>query len=95
MKLNRLGIFGIISLLSYTVLGVVFSLAALILQAISARQVNLHALGIWAVVYLCAMLLGPIGTAWLQKFVFGLFERLSTFSAVLGWLLLTGKFQEG
>ena len=45
---------------------------------------------------LIAMVAGPIGTAFLSKAVFGLFERLSTFSAVvfnavLGLYLYKGK----
>lgn len=52
----------------------------------------------WAMVCLGAMVLGPIGTGFLQKAVFGIFERLSTFSAVifnavLGVYLLAGKFE--
>ena len=43
------------------------------------------------------MLIGPMGTSLLPKAVFGLFERFSTFSAVvfnmvLGIYLLKGKF---
>ena len=42
------------------------------------------------------MIAGPLGTALLPKAVFGLFERFSTFSAVvfnavLGVYLLTGR----
>lgn len=80
-----------------TALVVVFSLAALILVAIGARKENLKSLSIWAIVALVAMLMGPIGTGLMPKAVFGLFERLSTFSAVvfnavLGVYLLRGKF---
>ena len=44
-----------------------------------------------------AMMIGPIGTAFLPKSVFGLFERFSTFSAVvfnavLGSYLMKGNF---
>lgn len=43
------------------------------------------------------MMIGPIGTALLPKVVFGLFERFSTFSAVvfnavLGIYLMKGRF---
>lgn len=43
------------------------------------------------------MLIGPMGTAFLPKAVFGLFERFSTFSAVvfngvLGIYLMMGRF---
>jgi len=78
-----------------TVLVVVLSLAALIMLAISARYEGVKSLGIWAAICLGAMLLGPIGTAFMPKSVFGIFERFSTFSAVvfnavLGWYLFTG-----
>lgn len=69
--------------LAVTVLVVVFSLVALILVAIGARKEQMKALSIWAVVCLAAMLIGPTGTALLPKAVFGLFERFSTFSAVV------------
>lgn len=57
----------------------------------------MNSLRIWAIVCLVAMVLGPIGTALLPKAVFGLFERLSTFSAVvfnavLGIYLIKGRF---
>lgn len=78
-----------------TVLVVVLSLAALIMLAISARYEGVKSLGIWAAICLGAMLLGPIGTAFMPKSVFGIFERFSTFSAVvfnavLGWYLFKG-----
>ena len=62
-RLRKLGILGIISLLSYT-----------------------------------AMLIGSIGTSLLPGAVFGLFERFSTFSAVvfngvLGIYLMKGSFE--
>lgn len=80
-----------------TALVVVFSLAALILIAISAKKVGHRTLGMWAGVCLAAMLIGPIGTGLLPPSVFGLFERFSTFSAVifnavLGMYLFKGKF---
>ena len=83
-----------------TILVVVLSLAALIMISVSAKYEELKSLGIWAIACLCAMLLGPIGTGFLPKAVFGIFERLSTFSAVvfnavLGVYLLTGKFDRG
>lgn len=81
-----------------TVLVVVLSLVALILLAISARHEGLKSLGIWALICLLAMLLGPLGTAFMPKSVFGIFERISTFSAVvfnavLGWYLFKDKFE--
>ena len=83
-----------------TILVVVLSLAALIMISVSAKYEGLKSLGIWAIVCLGAMVLGPIGTGLLPKAVFGIFERLSTFSAVifnavLGVYLLTGKFDRG
>ena len=66
-----------------TVLVVVFSLASLVLVAIGARKEEMKSLGIWAIVCLVAMLIGPLGTSLLPKAVFGLFERFSTFSAVV------------
>lgn len=80
-----------------TVLVVVFSLASLALVAIGARKEEMKSLGIWAIVCLVAMLIGPLGTSLLPKAVFGLFERFSTFSAVvfnaiLGIYLMKGRF---
>lgn len=81
-----------------TVLVVVFSLVSLVVIAIGARKEQIKSLGIWAIVCLVAMLIGPIGTALLPKAVFGLFERFSTFSAVvfnavLGVYLMKGYFR--
>ncbi|ORX84288.1 hypothetical protein BCR32DRAFT_291435 [Anaeromyces robustus] len=81
-----------------TILVVLFSLAALILIAIGTRKLkSLKSLSIWAIVCLVAMLIGPIGTGLLPKSVFGIFERFSTFSAVifntvLGVYLMKGNF---
>ena len=47
------------------------------------RMEQIKSLSIWAIVCLVAMLIGPMGTALLPKAVFGLFERFSTFSAVV------------
>lgn len=85
--------------LGVTVLVVVFSIAALVLIAIGARKTKYKSLGIWAILCLAAMLIGPLGTALLPKSVFGLFERFSTFSAVvfnavLGMYLFLGKFEK-
>lgn len=80
-----------------TVLVVVFSLAALVLILLGAKKAGQKSLGIWAGICLAAMLIGPIGTGLLPKSVFGLFERFSTFSAVvfnavLGMYLFLGGF---
>lgn len=82
-----------------TVLVVVFSIAAFVLIALGAGKAKQKSLGIWAVVCLAAMFAGPLGTALLPKSVFGLFERFSTFSAVvfnavLGMYLFLGKFEK-
>lgn len=79
-----------------TVLVVVLSLASLVLIAIGASKEKLKSLRKWAIVCLVAMIMGPIGTALLPKAVFGLFERFSTFSAVvfnaiLGIYLMKGR----
>lgn len=85
--------------LAVTVAVVVLSLASLVTVAIGARQEELKSLSIWAIVCLVAMLLGPIGTGLLPAAVFGLFERFSTFSAVvfnavLGVYLMGGRFEQ-
>ena len=66
-------------------------------QILGGKYEGLKSLGIWAIVCLGAMMLGPIGTAFMPKSVFGLFERLSTFSAVvfnavLGRYLIKDKY---
>lgn len=83
--------------LGVTVLVVVLSLTSLILIAIGAGKEQIKSLRIWAIVCLVAMMMGPIGTALLPKAVFGLFERFSTFlavvfNAVLGIYLMKGRF---
>ncbi len=85
--------------LAVTVLVVIFSLAGLILICLGARR-EMKSLSRWALACLIAMLLGPMGTGLLPKSVFGIFERFSTFSAVifnavLGAYLLRGKFEAG
>lgn len=66
-----------------TILVVVFSLASLILIAVGAKTKNLKPLRVWAIACLAAMLVGAVGTGAMPKAVFGLFERFSTFSAVV------------
>lgn len=85
--------------ITVTVLVVVFSLLALIFVSVGAGKANMKSLGNWATVCLIAMILGPIGTSLLPQSVFGLFERFSTFSAVifnavLGMNLFLGKFEK-
>lgn len=62
------------------------------------RKSNLKSLGIWSLVCLFVMFAGAIGTNVFPKTVFGIFERMSTFSAVvfnavLGWYLFAGRFE--
>ena len=83
--------------LGVTVLVVVLSLTSLVLVAIGAGKGQMKSLRIWAIFCLVAMMMGPIGTALFPKAVFGLFERFSTFSAVvfnavLGIYLMMGRF---
>ncbi|NCB32683.1 MAG: DUF998 domain-containing protein [Erysipelotrichia bacterium] len=80
-----------------TILVVVLSIVSLILIAINAKKENLKSTGTWALLCLTCMMIGAIGTNIMPASVFGLFERFSTFSAVifnavLGWNLLKGKF---
>lgn len=82
-----------------TVLVVVFSIASLILIALGAKQDGKKSLAIWAAACLGAMFIGAIGTNIMPEAVFGIFERISTFSAVvfnavMGWYLFTGRFDE-
>ncbi len=83
--------------LAVTVAVVVLSLASLIMLVFSSRRVGLSSLGKWALAALILMIAGPIGTALMPPSVFGLFERFSTFSAVifnaiLGIYLFQGRF---
>lgn len=69
--------------IAVTALVVLFSIASLVLIALGSRKDGLGSLGVWALVCLGAMMLGAIGTGVMPKSVFGLFERFSTFSAVI------------
>lgn len=85
--------------IAVTVSVVILSIAGIILIIIGAKKENLGSLGIWAAVCLAAMVAGAMGTSFLPKAVFGICERLSTFSTVvfnmiLGIYLLKGKFEE-
>ena len=66
-----------------TVLVVLFSIISLVLIAIGGRKETMNSLSIWAVACFLAMMIGAIGTGAMPKSVFGLFERFSTFSAVI------------
>lgn len=66
---------------------------------IVTKSCLVKSLGIWSLVCLFVMFAGTIGTNVFPKSVFGIFERMSTFSAVifnaiLGWYLYMGKFYE-
>lgn len=83
--------------LAVTVAVVVLSLASLIMIVFSSRRAGVSSLGKWALAALILMIAGPIGTALMPPSVFGLFERFSTFSAVifnaiLGIYLFQGRF---
>ena len=76
---------------------VLFSVVSLMLIAIGGRKKPLPSLSRWAIGCLVAMMIGALGTGIMPKSVFGLFERFSTFSAVvfnaiLGVYLLKGMF---
>ena len=80
-----------------TVLVVLFSIISLVLIAVGGRKEQLPSLSNWAIGCLAAMMIGALGTGILPKSVFGLFERFSTFSAVifnavLGTYLLEDAF---
>lgn len=83
-----------------TALVVLFSIISLVLIAIGGFKGQQRSLAVWAVVCLAAMMIGAIGSGAMPKSVFGLFERFSTFSAVifnavLGIYLLKGAFEYG
>ena len=80
-----------------TALVVLLSIISLLLIAIGGRKERLPSLSNWAIGCLAAMMIGALGTGIMPKSVFGLFERFSTFSAVvfnaiLGVYLLRGTF---
>ena len=80
-----------------TALVVLFSVVSLVLIAVGGRKEPMRSLSVWALVCLGAMMLGAAGTGTMPKSVFGLFERFSTFSAVifnavLGIYLFREKF---
>jgi len=100
-QLNSLfGPCGIVSIMAVCVVAVVLlSIISLIFIFIGAKKDMQKAVSIWAIVCLVAMFTGAIGTNVMPKAVFGIFERVSTFSAVifnavLGYYLLTGKMEK-
>ena len=69
--------------IAVTVAGVALSVASLILIAAGAKKDNRKTIEIWAIICLAAMIGGAAGTNLLPKTVFGIAERISTFSAVV------------
>ena len=61
---------------------VVLSVVSLAVIFIGARKEELNSLSIWALIFFLMMLTGPLGMNVFPPF-FGLFERFSTFSAVI------------
>ena len=83
-----------------TVLVVALSVLSLVLILAGGRREGLPSLSLAAGLCLFCMLAGAMGTGLMPKGVFGLFERLSAFSAVvfnafLGVFLWKGRFPEG
>ena len=66
-----------------TVLVVLFSITSLVLIAFGSRKEQIPSLRNWAITCLATMMIGALGTGIMPKSVFGLFERFSTFSAVV------------
>ena len=83
--------------IAVTALVVLLSVISLALIAIGGRKEPMPSLGRWAMICLAAMMIGALGTGTLPQSVFGLFERLSAFAAVvfnavLGIYLMKGAF---
>ena len=68
--------------LAVTVMAVVLSVVSLVVIFIGARKEGLNSLSIWALICLLVMLTGSLGMNVFPPF-FSLFERFSTFSAVI------------
>ena len=80
-----------------TVLVVLLSVISLVLIGVGAKKEPIPSLSRWAFICLAMMMTGALGTGIMPKSVFGLFERFSTFAAVifnavLGIQLLNGWF---
>jgi hypothetical protein len=94
--INWLGLLGIVSLLSYTV--VALSIASLTCMVIGGFRKKSHVLlATWATVALAVMCVGAVGTNAAPQELFGVFERFSVFAAtgfnaVLGVYLFADKF---
>ena len=59
------------------------SILSLVVIAVGSFRDGRKGLGIGAIVALACMFLGPVGTSAMPKAVFGIFERFSTYSAVI------------
>ena len=66
-----------------TALVVTLSIASLIVISIGAFKDHRKGLAIGALIALACMFLGPVGISAMPKEVFGVFERFSTYSAVI------------
>ena len=82
-----------------TVLVVVLSVLSLALILLGGRTAGLPSLSLAAGLCFLCMTAGALGTSLMPKGVFGLFERLSAFSAVvfnafLGFFLWSGRFPD-
>ena len=66
-----------------TTLVVLLSIISLILIAIGSFKSNYKLLGIFAIISLVLMFLGAVGSVNVPKDIYGLFERFSTYSAVI------------
>lgn len=85
--------------IAVTVAVVALSIVSLLVIAIGAKKDNRKTIEVWAIISLAAMLGGAIGTQILPQMLFGIAERISTFSvvvfnAVLGIELLRGSFND-
>ncbi len=66
-----------------TALVVMLSIVSLIVIAVGSFKDHRKKLGIGAIIALACMFLGPVGLGTMPKAVFGIFERFSTYSAVI------------
>ena len=66
-----------------TAIVVLLSIVSLVLLIIAGcKDKKVRSIGIWAIVALAMMFMGPIGMAAFPPEYFGVFERFSTFAAV-------------
>ena len=87
--------------MAVTALVVILSVVSLVLLIIAgAKHKEVRGIGIWAVIALAMMLMGPVGMGAFPARYFGIFERFSTvaavgFNAVLGVYLFRGFKDDG